>query len=254
LKREQEFVSMSRLLIALALSISAWASVCAQEQHGPEEFFPMSVGTYWLYEGTVSWADSASDEPVKQQISWKMSVNKVIRRNDLVAAIVTGFPADLDFSAGAAVPLPWLILQDAKHNFFHVNLGPNYDLTKFDAPDPSFTNFMDTDALLFQWPLRKGAKFCDDEAKAREDNMYCWVVSQETTKPEISIKGAPRGKLQVFVLQYRSLPDDTTMELVPGLGLLSYEYHHHGTVADTELRLVEFHRASNPSPTSGSQP
>jgi len=246
---------MIRLLIALALSTSVLASVlCAQEQHAPEEFFPMSVGSYWLYEGTVSWADSANDEPAKQQVSWKMSVNKVIRNKDLVAAIVTGFPADLDFSAGAAVPQPWLILQDTKHNFFHVNLGPNYDLTKFDGADPSFARFMDTDALLFQWPLRKGAKFCDFEAKGREDNMYCWVVSQETIKPEISIKGAPTSKLQVFALQYRSLPDDTTMELVPGLGLLSYEYHHHGTVADTELRLVEFHRAPGAPETPGSQP
>jgi hypothetical protein len=254
LKLKKELVSMSRLLIALALSISAWASMCAQEQRGPVEFFPMSVGAYWLYEGTVRWADSASDEPATQQISWKMSANKVIRKKDLVAAIVTGFPADLDFSAGAAIPQPWLILQDARHNFFHVNLGPNYDLTKFDAPDPSFTSFMDIDALLFQWPLRKGAKFCNDEDKVREDNMYCWVVSQETTKPEIAVKGAPPGKIQVFALQYRSLPDDTTMELVPGLGLLSYEYHHHGTVADTELRLVEFHRGTSAPETSGSQP
>ena len=244
---------MSRLLIALTLWISAWASVCAQEQRGLEEFFPMAVGTYWLYEGTVSWTDSGNDKPATQQISWKMSVNQVIRKKDLVAAVVMGFPADLDFSAGA-VPQPWLILQDDKHHLFHVNLGPNYDLTKFDGPDPSFAPFMDADALLFQWPLRKGAKFCNDEDKGREDNMYCWVVSQETTKPEISIKGAPAGTLQVFELQYRCLPDDTTMELVPGLGLLSYQYHHHGTVADTELRLVEFHRAASASETLGSQP
>jgi hypothetical protein len=254
LKLKKEFVSMGRLLIALALSISAWASVYAQQQGGPEEFFPMSVGTYWLYQGKVSWADSANDEPATQQISWKMSVNKVIRRKHLIAAIVTGFPADLDFSAGEAAPQPWLILQDEKHNLFHVNLVPNYDLTKFDAPDPSFATFMDKDTLLFQWPLRRGAKFCNDEDKGREDNMYCWVVSQETSKPEISVKGAPAGKLQVFALQYRSLPDDTTMELVPGLGLLSYQYHHYGTVADTELHLVEFHRAPNASETSGPQP
>ena len=245
---------MSRLLIALALSISVWPFLCAEEQRGPEEFFPVSLGTYWRYEGTVSWAGSANDEPATQQISWKMSVTKVIRRKDLVAAIVTGFPADLDFSAGAAIPQPWLILQDATHNVFHVNLGPNYDLTKLDGPDPSFAQFIDTDALLFQWPLRKGTKFCNDEDKGREDNMYCWVVSQETTKPELSIKGAPRGKLKVFTLQYRSLPDDTTMELVPGMGLLSYQYHHHGTVADTELHLVEFHHAPNASETSGPQP
>ena len=52
-----------------------------------------------------------------------------------------------------------------------------------------------------------------------------------------------RDDQPVFQLQYLTLPDDTTMELVPGVGLVSYQYHHHGTVADTELQLVEFHPA-----------
>ena len=71
--------------------------------------------------------------------------------------------------------------------------------------------------------------------------MYCWVVEQSATRKLDSVKGAPAGKQPVFALHFRTLPDDTTAEVVPGLGILSYQYHHHGSVADTELQLVEFH-------------
>jgi hypothetical protein len=65
-----------------------------------------------------------------------------------------------------------------------------------------------------------------------------------------SVKGAPAGEEPVFQLHFRTLPDDTTAEVVPGLGILSYQYHHHGSVADTELQLVEFH----PGPESSDVP
>jgi hypothetical protein len=41
---------------------------------------------------------------------------------------------------------------------------------------------------------------------------------------------------------------------VPGIGLVSYEYHHHGSVADTALQLVEFHPAPEASQVQGSKP
>jgi len=50
------------------------------------------------------------------------------------------------------------------------------------------------------------------------------------------------------------MPDDTTVELAQGIGVLRYEYHHHGTTADTELRLVEFHAAGESSEVQGSKP
>jgi hypothetical protein len=42
------------------------------------------------------------------------------------------------------------------------------------------------------------------------------------------------------------LPDDTEFDFVSGIGITSYEYHHHGTIAETELHLVEFHSADAP--------
>jgi len=43
------------------------------------------------------------------------------------------------------------------------------------------------------------------------------------------------------VLEYWSNPDNAQFAFVPGVGITKYAYHHHGTVADTELQLVEFH-------------
>jgi hypothetical protein len=46
-------------------------------------------------------------------------------------------------------------------------------------------------------------------------------------------------------------PDDTELEFVPGIGFISYRYHHHGTVADTEMGLVEFRSQVSPRSSSG---
>jgi hypothetical protein len=47
-----------------------------------------------------------------------------------------------------------------------------------------------------------------------------------------------------YPLAFRTNPDDTEVEIVAGIGIVRYEYHHHGKVADTELALVEFHSGS----------
>jgi hypothetical protein len=214
----------------------------------------MSPGTYWVYKGTVRWYDFEADKPASGEVSWRMSVDKVIREKGVVAAIVTGFPADLDWSAGATDPKPWLILQDEKHHVYYENLGPNFDLSKFQGGDRRLNQFLVEDNFFFQWPLRKGAKFGDAEAKNRDDSMYCWVVAEAAAKKLDSVKGAPTQELPVFRLQYLSLPDDTSMELAPGIALLSYQYHHHGSVADTELQLVEFHLAPEIPEAQGPKP
>ena len=245
---------MKRLALAVLLSLIALSLLHAGKPAKPGEFFPLSVGTYWVYKGSVGWYDFENDKPASEEVSWKMSVVKVIRRKGIVAGIVIGFPADLDWSAGSTEPKPWLILEDEKHQVYYENLGPDFDLSKFDAPDVVFDKFLVEDNFFFQWPLHKGAKFCDAESKKREDNMYCWVVAEEETKKLNEVKGAPTEEQTVYRIRYLSQPDETEMELVPGLGLLSYEYHHHGSVADTSLRLVEFHPAAESSEGPGPKP
>jgi hypothetical protein len=240
-------LNITRLLCTMLLWIIGFAAPQAQKSGTPGEFIPFRAGTYWVYKGTVRWYDYENDKPASSEVTWKMTVVRVIRKKAVVAAIVTGFPADLDWSAGTTEPKPWLILENENHQVYYENLGPNFDLSKLDGDDHVFDTFMVDDNLFFQWPLHQDAKFCDDEAKKRDDGMYCWVVIGAGT--EKSIKGVSASDQPFFHLQYRTLPDDTAIDLVPGIGLLSYQYHHHGTVADTELKLIEFHPAPESSGT-----
>ena len=76
---------------------------------------------------------------------------------------------------------------------------------------------------------------------AREDGMYCWLVDSSRVISLDKFKGAPPGRHRVFTLAYRTNPDDQEFEIVPGIGITSYAYHHHGTIADTELKLTAMH-------------
>jgi hypothetical protein len=248
-------LGLAKPLISIILPfVLGFVTLHAQKPAEPARFFPFTPGTYWLYKGTVHWYDFENDRPASAEVNWKMSVQKVIRRQGITAAVVTGFPGDLDWTAGTTEPKPWLILEDDKHDVYYENLGPEFDLTRLNGDDHVFDKFMVEDNFFFQWPLRQGAKFCGEDAKKREDDMYCWVVEQSASKKLSEVKGVSAGDQTAFQLKYRTLPDDTTVELVPGLGLLSYEYHHHGTVADTELQLVEFHPAPESSEVQGTKP
>ncbi len=241
---------MTKLICAVVLCLAGFAGLRGQKPVDAGKFFSLTPGTYWVYRGTVRWEEPEEEKPSSADVTWKMTVERVMRKKNVVAAVVTGFPADLDWSGGTAEPKPWLILETEKHEIYYENLGPDYDLAKLNGDDHVFDKFMVGENMLLQWPLKAGAKFCDEEAKKREDDMYCWVAGEAKKKKLESVKGALAEEQTVYSMQYRTLPDDTTMEIVEGIGLVSYQYHHHGTVADTELQLVEFHPAAE---TSGSK-
>jgi ribonuclease I len=79
------------------------------------------------------------------------------------------------------------------------------------------------------------------------------VDSQETRKLS-DIKGVPVKSAEVSVLHFITNPDDTEIELSPGTGIISYQYHHHGTVAETSLTLVEFHAETTLPTAPGAKP
>jgi len=235
------------LALVCALGTIALANVPQESGSFANRFFPLKAGTYWIYEGTVRWYDFEKDEPATEKISWRMSVDKVIQRKGLTAAVVTGFPADLDWSGGAAEPKQWLFLETNQHQVHYVNLGPNFDLTKYEKGEQGFEKFLVPDTMLLEWPPKPGAKFCAAEDQKREDRMYCWFAAGQEKRKLDNVKGSPAEEQTVYELKYMSNPDDIRMELVAGVGLISYQYHHHGTVADTELQLVEFHAAEEPA-------
>jgi hypothetical protein len=232
------------------------SKVFANSNPGPQPdlFLPLTPGTWWLYRGTVRWTDSETNKPAAAHASIKMQVERVIQKPEFTIAVISGFPSDLGWSNGQVDPKPSLLIETRKHEIFLNQLPPDFDYAKLEKDAASLDKFLSQDNLLFRWPLKRGMKFGDPESVQRPDDRYCWVVATQERKILKEIKGVPPKPLEVFLLQFVTAPEDTQMELSPGIGILSYQYHHHGTVADTSLTLVEFHPAQAPPATSGATP
>ena len=76
---------------------------------------------------------------------------------------------------------------------------------------------------------------------ARDDDMYCWAVNSVESVSLTNVKGLAPKRYEVYEIDYRTNPDDITLQLLPGVGVIRYQYHHHGTVAETDVKLVAFH-------------
>jgi hypothetical protein len=173
-----------------------------------------------------------------------MEIRRFIQHGEVSAAVVSGFPTDLDWSNGKAQP--WNSLLVEKSGKFYL-LGDDHfaeAVHRLEQPSDPLTGLLQDDDVFLHWPLQKGEKFCDAEGMARPDRRYCWVVQSSRPASLDSATGIPPGTRTEFVIQYRTNPDHVQFTFVPGIGLSTYEYHHHGTVADTELKLVEFHQPS----------
>jgi hypothetical protein len=218
-------------------------------------FFPLTPGTWWLYRGTVTWSDQQTEKEARADVTLKMTVEKVIQKPEFTIAVLAGFPRDLDWATGEVPAMPWLLIETKRHEVFLNSLPPDFDYAKLEKDAATLDKLLAEDNLLFRWPLKKGMKFGDAESLKREDGEYCWVVADEQRKSLDDIKGlAYLLSGDVFLLRYATNPDDTEIELLPGVGILTYRYHHHGTVAKTSLILVEFHPAQTISITSGAKP
>ena len=205
----------------------------------------MSAGTYWIYRGIVRWTHENSTEVSETKVEWKTQIRRLIHHGEYSAAVVNGFPSDLNWSNGKPQPVDSLLIRFRDYKFYLVSaerLGE--DLKRLENPQDSLQGMLDEDDLFLQLPLTKNKKFCDAEGMARPDGDYCWVVESSTLVP-LDLTGAPSESRTSYKVRYVTNPDDIEFDFIPGVGPVSYAYHHHGTVADTELKLSEFHPASS---------
>ena len=241
---------MKTLAMLLSFVLTLVARVPAQTAN--EQLFPANPGATWVYRGTVSWYDMPSEKTVTKSVTFKTELLEVLRRQDVGVALFVfrGSPWAYDWTQGNAATEEWLIAESATHEMFLTNgrAEAAKKIQRFADQNDSLSDFFSPDDLLMQLPLKKGTKSCDDESKARTDDMYCWIVASERPAHSNELRGSGLTRASAFQIQFRTLPDDTELEIIPGVGVVSYEYHHHGSVADTSFTLVEFHRAKQQEP------
>jgi hypothetical protein len=185
----------------------------------PAAVFPLATGATWTYEGTVTWA-GPDGEPIEKQVTWPMQVVETIDRGQWVGFVIKGFPGDLPWSEGEAQPGDWLIVREDGRRYYLSRATPEL-IAAFRAGQPGTPA---ADDLFLETPLVDGQRICHGD-----DTRYCWDVAAATG-------GA-------FTLAYRTLPDHTMIEFLPGKGITAYTYGHHGTLSDVDVRLVTYRPA-----------
>jgi hypothetical protein len=233
------------ILAILLLGSGLFASAGVDEDF--RQGFPLSPGTSWVYRGFVrSWQEGSTVGKVTS-VTWTMTVLRTFQREGILAAMVSGFPGDLDWSDGHAEPQLSILLRtpDAK---FYINTLSTAGVTVDQIADEKFPLrdlVQDGDGFL-QLPLAEGKRFfCDPGAAERDDSEYCWVTGASHLAALNGVKGVSPGARNAYELTFATNPDDTEIEFVDGVGITSYQYHHHGTVAETDLHLIEFRLAGD---------
>ena len=211
-------------------------------QH-PEAVFPLSKGTVWVYEGLVRWTLPGSDKEFEKKITWKMEIVDTVGRDSLLAAVVKGHPADLAWYEEERAPGDYVIIRRDPGEYYLVEPFRFQEVRRrLENPTDTLDALLQDEELFLDWPLAKGKKWGEPEALKRDDLLYQWVVEEERPVRLGSVKGVEAaGRVTQYRLAYRTLPDHTLIDFVPGVGIIHYVYAHHGTVAEADVKLVEYH-------------
>jgi hypothetical protein len=137
----------------------------------------------------------------------------------------------------------YLMVRDGGQ-YYRVRIGKDEDVTAILSgfgPDDR----LNLDTLFLDLPLHEGMCFGRDPNAKRDDSLYCWAVSRPVVTQFREVKGIPSNKqFETFTLSYRANTDHTYFDFVPGIGISSYLFGHHGTVSEVDVKLVEYHPGS----------
>lgn len=242
---------MTRRLLPALLFVFACTFAAAQDkaiggqnQSGTKVLnpFPGGVGSYWIYTGLVQQAPGVDYAKAEEKnVRWRMTLHRILRRDGATAVIVEGFPDDLDWSDDPKPKESMFVVTD-NGGLYRFNGEVKDSEQKFTDTHITTKQLLEDGDPWFQSPPVVGAQpgggYCPD----RTDNLYCWVLDEPVRKISVrGIKGIPSGPRASYSLAYRTLPDDSEIDIVAGVGVTGYAYHHHGTIADIDLHLVEAH-------------
>lgn len=197
------------------------------------EYFPLEKGNYWIYEGNVRWTNPGENTIQEKKVIWRMEVLDVVKRNHVMAARLKGHPYDL----------AWYAPGKERGDFLIVCLVNKYYLVDDDElitdvlnrikdPADNLKDLVNDSKLFLDAPLMKNKVFGGegDSQLFRQDFMYVWLV--EDVRLENSYKK--------YRLAFRSLPDHTIVDFIPGIGIENFIYVHHGTVSEANVKLKKW--------------
>ena len=212
------------------------------------DYFPLEKGTFWIYRGETKFLvknpDVGKNEPKAEVLTWRMEVVDTVARDRLFAALIKGAPFDLGWYKPGKERGDYLIVRAGTAAYYLLTGKEALDAwAKIKDASQSLFEIGQLGEVLIDAPLMEGKVYGGDVGNLAS-GRYCWIVEGER---EFNPKRFPAaGKLvnpHDFTLAYRTNPDHQILDFVPGLGIVGFQYVHHGTLSETDLGLIEFGKA-----------
>lgn len=239
----------AKTAIAFMLYVLGWLLTSVLALGATSCPIPLDKGTQWTYEGKVEWTLSGSATVKTAQIRWVTKVVDCIKGSKAQAAVVRGFPDELMWYEPSRSPSFSVLLSVSNHVYRLRAEGEDQAgfLARQLIRNPR--QLPQTAEALLELPLALGRTWGQDPG--REDTWYGWCVEQVQAKA-LPVRGfASKRPLKTYQLAYRTCPDHQLLDIAPGLGIVRFVYHHHGTVASTDVHLVS---VSKPGKSVHDQP
>ena len=219
-----------------AVLVVAHAAMLSQNT-APSQF-GLVAGRDWEYAGSARW--TGGDQHVDSgSVRWVMRCLAVRSASGVLAALIRGWVHELAWYAPGNAPR-FGVLVEYRQRLFVI-----------DAPDSAAA----ADSLTHV--LRAGASALSDRAAVidsglavgrayggapdrgdRPDGLYVWNVESAIPLARRASWSTLAHRANGWRLAYRTLPDHELLDFVPGVGITRYVYSHHGTVAETDVRLL----------------
>lgn len=231
---------MPRCFLRLPFALLGMSGALAAEPPVPAKF-PLEAGFAWIYRGRVKWTERG-DKVREKDLQWRMRVLELRRRRAQVIARIEGWLDDLAWYEPGKQPGVYALVSDSRRGL-HL-IGPPAAETFWAglgaaAREPISDEVLGTAEHLLPAALTKDSIWGEAENQARADSQSERRVEEIGTQGLDGLggwTGARRGTY--FRIAYRSNPEHSLVDFVPGLGFTSYTYVHHGSISECEMKLV----------------
>ena len=185
--------------------------------------FPCKPGMVITYQGQGQWQEgSGAATVVSRKVTWHTRYLACSHTATKTVAVVRGLPWDLEWYEPGTKPGTYAIIQTPK-GLFILAISYRHNL------NPATIKKGDGNRIL-RFPVKEST--CARHNREHPYETYCWFLN--------SVRH--QGHKTAWKIVFRTLPDYTSMTIVPGIGMTTFRYKHFGTVAQVRMHLVRIRK------------
>jgi hypothetical protein len=217
---------------------------------------PTSIGSYWIYAGSISEASSRPNELNRKLTKKIVKIVDSISADNFSAALAFDHVEEQDIRDNRITAEPdsyevWMIFDNSRYYEYRSGYsdtsGNRLDIWRSLKSEISCGRKPEEPSNA-SWQIEVPSHIGDGvpENYSRPDTWYCWCTEnrrQIKAGSEVARYHISQNETE-YTVAYRSCPGDEFRRFTTGIGITGSSYTHHGTPTNWEEHLIEFHPAS----------